>query len=165
MRRTLCLLLFVLVGTASLVQAESKSAGAFEKLKSLVGKWQGKLEDGSTAKLSYELTSGGSVLVETMAPSKEHTMVTMYHQNGDNLMATHYCAAGNQPRMQASPGTGELKKLDFKFVDATNLAKTSPSFMKNLVVTFEDNNHFTQQWTWSQDGKETSSLFKFERKK
>jgi len=165
MRRALCLLLLFLVWTAPLAQAESKSAGAFEKLKSLVGEWQGKLEDGATAQVSYELMSGGSVLVETMTPTKEHTMVTMYHQNGDNLMATHYCAAGNQPRMQASPAGGEVKKLDFRFVDATNLAKTSPTYMKNLVVTFQDNDHFTQMWTWSQDGKETASLFKFERKK
>ncbi len=27
-------------------------------------------------------------------------MITMFHMDGDRLLMTHYCGAGNQPRMK-----------------------------------------------------------------
>jgi len=113
----------------SSILAQNKSARApaavgFEKLKSLVGEWQGTGTQGST-NVTYQLVSNGSALMETLMPPNEPSMVTLYHRDGDKLMMTHYCSFGNQPRMRAEVPAGEIKNLNFTFVDATNMANSS----------------------------------------
>jgi hypothetical protein len=92
-------------------------------------------------------------------------MVTMYHQDGDRMMMTHYCEAKNQPRMRTEPIKGEPKMLDFKFLDVTNLAKPTDPVMKGLKIAFLDADHITEEWLFSADGKETPETMSFERKK
>ena len=61
--------------------------------------------------LSYELIAGGTALVERERTDKTPEMLTVYHLDGKRLVLTHYCMAGNQPRMEAksfNPGTGDL---------------------------------------------------------
>ena len=52
-------------------------------------------------RISYRLVSNGTTLMETMDSGHDTSMVTMYHVDGSRILATHYCAAGNQPRMAA----------------------------------------------------------------
>lgn len=54
-----------------------------------------------------------------MNVNKAHSL-TVYHRDGDDLIATHYCPQGNQPRLKmVSPSKkGEIR---FDFKDATNL--------------------------------------------
>jgi hypothetical protein len=91
-------------------------------------------------------------------------MITMYAPDGGSILATHYCAAGNQPRMRAKTSPGDLQLLDFQFVDATNTA-AAPELMKRLVITFQDADHFTQSWTSSTEGKEQTTSFVYTKKK
>ena len=49
---------------------------------------------------TYRVTAAGSAVMEVLFPGTDHEMVTVYHQDGDDLILTHYCAAGNQPRMK-----------------------------------------------------------------
>jgi hypothetical protein len=167
MKGYLLLLLVVTLITLSSnsVMAQSKATTGFEKLKSLVGEWEGKAQDGRQLNVTYQIVSGGSALIETLQSANEPSMVTLYHLDGDRLMATHYCSAGNQPRMLAQPTAGELKDLDFKFVDVTNLAKPRAGHMRNLAVTFEDKDHIKQVWTFRMDGKDEKTTFNLERKK
>jgi hypothetical protein len=76
---------------------------------------------------------------------------------------THYCGAGNQPRMRAQASFGNT--ITFKFVDVTNLKDRSEGHMTGLVIKFVDANHVTQEWTWKADGKETTSTFNLQRVK
>jgi hypothetical protein len=110
--------------SAHSVLAQSTAAAGFEKLKALVGEWQGTGPHGKV-NLSYQLISGGSALMEILDPISEPSMATIYHLDGDKLVMTHYCSIGNQPRMLAQVPAGEIKNLSFTFVDATNLAKPS----------------------------------------
>jgi hypothetical protein len=167
MKGYLLLLLVVTLITLSSnsVMAQSKATTGFEKLKSLVGEWEGKAQDGRQLNVTYQIVSGGSALIETLQSANEPSMVTLYHLDGDRLMATHYCSAGNQPRMLTQPTAGELKDLDFKFVDVTNLAKPKAGHMRNLAVTFEDKDHIKQVWTFRMDGKDEKTTFNLERKK
>jgi hypothetical protein len=90
-------------------------------------------------------------------------MVTLYAPDGDGIVATHYCAMGNQPRMRAKP-SGDPRHVDFQFLDATN-AGASSEMMRRLVVTLQDPDHFRQAWTSSANGQERTSEFVYTRKK
>ena len=166
-RHTLFLCFFVLASLhAGPAFAQSKAEPGFDMLKSLVGEWQGEGPDGSPVQLTYELFSGGSALVEKMEPEGDQSsMVTVYHLDGDNLMMTHYCSAQNQPRMRAEPVKGGVEKIDFSFVDATNLSDPSDGHMAGLVVSFLDDDHITQEWTFLAEGKKSPWTFEFERVK
>jgi hypothetical protein len=80
-------------------------------------------------------------------------------------MATHYCEAGNQPRMRTEPIRADAASLRFSFLDVTNLAKPTDPHMRELVVTFQDPDHLQQRWTFSEGGKETPATFVYARKK
>ena len=82
---------------------------ALERLKALAGEWVA-AEDGEMAKKGdlvarYAVTAAGSAVVETVFPGSAHEMVTVYHADGPDLVLTHYCMEGNQPRMRARDGT------------------------------------------------------------
>ena len=100
---------------------------------------------------------------ERLAMGSESEMVTIYHPDGDRLMMTHYCSAHNQPRMRSQSVSTEIKNITFDLVDVTNLSAPDAGHMKKLVVTFADRDHFTQEWTWAQNGKERTEVIKFER--
>jgi hypothetical protein len=142
-----------------------KTVPEFEKMKSLVGEWQGKSLDGATAKVTYTLVSDNSALMEKLVMGGESEMVTMYHPDGDHLMMTHYCSAHNQPRMRTQKGSMEITNIIFDLVDVTNLLAPDAGHMKKLVLTFTDQDHFTQEWTWREKGKESAVVIRFERKK
>ena len=145
--------------------AESKGSAGLDPLKILVGDWQGKGPDGKSIQASYQFTSGGTSLLETITPAQEPSMTTLYHVDGRHLMLTHYCSLGNQPRMIADLPRGEVKTLRFSFLDATNLESPTAPHMHKVTFTVQDKDHFTQEWVLSQDGKEMPMVFTFERKK
>ncbi len=155
---------------ASLVLAAAppgKGSPDFEKMKSLAGVWQGKDKEGKPIQISYKVISGGTAVMENLE-MKGHAeaMVTIYHMDGDHLMMTHYCTMGNQPRMKAEKASSADNAITFSFVDATNLASPDDPHMHGLVITFNDKDHFTQEWTLRANGKDTApDLFSFVRSK
>jgi hypothetical protein len=118
---------------------------AWEKMKTLVGSWQGMMGGTTPVSVTYTLVSNGTSLMESL--TAEHlSMITMFNPDGDTILATHYCAAGNQPRLRAKTTT-DPKSLDFQFVDVTNNQSPKMEVMNRLLVTFQDADHFQQQWT------------------
>jgi|SRR5208283_3988906 len=163
--------ILIVVCAATLIAGDSqegaKSSPQFDKMKSLVGTWKGKDDEGKPVTASYKLVSGGSSLMESLE-MQEHpdAMITMYHLNGSKLMMTHYCSMGNQPRMRVENVSKDGNIYTFKFVDATNLASKKDAHMSKLVVTFKDDDHFSQDWTMNKGGKDVHhALFDFERVK
>jgi hypothetical protein len=136
---------------------------AWDKLRSLVGAWQGTYE-GKTARLTYALVSNGTALLETMDAPDSTQMVTLYHPDGASLLMTHYCSIGNQPRMRAK-GLESGNKLAFAYVDAANLKSKDEHRMTRLVLTFTDLDHLTQEWTSEEGGKEHVGRFEFTRQR
>ena len=152
-----------LVLFAGFAMPQSKPATGFDRLKSLVGEWEAKAESGNSVQVSYKLVSGGSALSEVLAPAGEPEMLTVYNLDGKHLMLTHYCSAGNQPRMRAAAPAGAIKRLVFSFFDSTNLPDPSRGHMHRVMFTFEDSDHFTQEWTWREKGRDTPAVFHFTR--
>jgi len=152
----------VLLGLALPLAAAEKADPSWEKLKTLVGEWEGTYE-GKSARVSYALVSNGTVLMESMETDDATQMVTLYHPDGTSLLMTHYCAMGNQPRMR-SKGFKD-GRIDFTYVDATNLKASDADRMTRLVVSFPDASHLVQEWTSMEGPKEIVSRFEFVRKK
>ena len=160
-------LLSVAVVMAGHPMGEAKSNPGFDKMKSLVGTWNGKDGDGKAVMASYKLVSAGTSIMETLEMNETpEAMVTMYHPNGDKLMMTHYCSMGNQPRMRTDKVGADASKMTFTMFDATNLASAKDPHMMKLIVMFKDADHFSQEWSMAQDGKVAHvARFDFERSK
>jgi hypothetical protein len=133
---------------------------AYSQLQSLVGEWQADTPMGK-AHITYESIAGGSAVVER--ESMEH-METVFHLDGNRLLLTHYCDLGNQPRMEARAYDAQVRKLDFTFLDATNLANPAASHMHNASYHFIDANHFSARWELYENGRQKSAeTFEFTR--
>jgi hypothetical protein len=140
--------------------APSAAQQSFDKMKTLAGTWKGtvtvdpKQENfGTTAmQITMRVTSRGNALVHEMQeagtpldPTKYDHPVTMLYVDGDKLLLTHYCDAGNRPRM-----TGKLspdgKKVEFDFVDLSG--GNAYGHMYHAVFTAIDDSHHIEDWTY-----------------
>ncbi len=75
------------------------SSQVFETLKMLIGDWQVTHDHGRISTVNYEMRCNNSVIVETWALKPGIDSLTLYHMDGDDFIATHYCPLGNQPRL------------------------------------------------------------------
>lgn len=142
-----CLAVAVLVGPAQAEDKQAKNAG-LEQLKKLAGTWVAVGEDGKptdTVVSVFKVTAAGSAVQETIFPGQPQEMVSLYHLDGKDLLMTHYCAAGNQPRMKLD-AKGKKGVLKFDFVSGTNLDPAKDMHMHEGSITLLDDDHI--QWTW-----------------
>jgi hypothetical protein len=137
-----------------------------DQFKQLAGDWVGKdPHEGKDMLVNYKVTSNGSAVVETIGPGSDHEMVTVIHPDGEDLMLTHYCALGNQPKMKAKT-RGDDKKVAFEFVGATNMKSDKDMHMHSVTFTFVDKDNLKAEWTHYMDGKEAGTVaFDMKRKK
>jgi hypothetical protein len=153
--------LVALVTTSAL--ADPQGATAFEKLKRLEGSWSGKTSDGKAVQVSNRVTAGGSALMSEIMGHEE--MVSMFHMDGDRLLMTHYCAAGNQPRMVATLSS-DGQTITFDFLDATNLLPSQEGHMERVVFTLIDADHHTEDWQFTDNqGRKQHERLVLERQK
>ena len=165
MVRKLASLAFAILFPSVLPQTASPAndPSPFESLKALVGEWEGSNAQGPV-KITYTLVSNGSALMERMQPAKEPEMITMYSVDGDHIMVTHYCSAGNQPQMRSEIMQARAQKYSFSLVRVTGLKSADEGHMVGLVLTIVDRDHLTQQWQYWAKGKTSTEVFDFKRK-
>jgi hypothetical protein len=144
---------------------QAKPASGFEQLKTLVGEWQAKSPKGELFTTMIRLVSNGTALEETFQNSEDTQMVTLYYPDGNRLAMTHYCSAGNQPRMETAATTADQKEFDLAFQGITNLPSPESGHMHRLVIKIADSDHFSEEWTWRENGKDQTHSFEFTRKK
>jgi hypothetical protein len=97
---------------AELSKARFAFSPELEKIKGLAGRWEGttfrEREGTSAAVVTYEVTAGGSAVIEKLFPGTRREMTTVYHDDSSGrLVAAHYCNAGNQPRLRLMESNGE----------------------------------------------------------
>jgi hypothetical protein len=146
--------------------AQSSGQKSFDTIKSLAGNWEGKDSQGGAVEVSNRVTAGGSAVmseIKTNMHGKSEDMISMINMDGDRLLLTHYCSAGNQPRMQAALSP-DGKSITFSFIDATNLASADAPHMKSVTFNFIDENHHTEEWHFAMQGKEMVQRFDLQRK-
>lgn len=133
-----------------------EAAATFERFKALAGEWRAQSTRGWDEVLTYEVSAGGSVVMETntFTDAPDRTMYTFFHLDGHRLLATHYCASGNQPRLQATALADGGRTVTFTYLDGTGLPSRDHGHMDQAVFRFVDGDTFTSKWTWYAKGHE-----------
>jgi hypothetical protein len=143
-------LLALTAGVRSDDKAGDKAAAthpALERLKRLAGTWVAAGEDGKPTDQVVSVirvTAGGSAVHETLFPGQPHEMVSVYHRDGADLVMTHYCMLGNQPRMKADPKSPP-NQIRFQFAGGSNLDPAKDKHMHEGTITFIDEDHI--EWS------------------
>ena len=135
--------------------AQAPVHAGLEKLKKLAGTWFEADENGNpTDKLVsvIKVTAGGSAVTETTMPGDPMEMVSVYHMDKDDLLMTHYCALGNQPRMKADPNA-PANQIKWMFDGGTNFDPAKDMHMHSATLTFVDNDHIEVAGVAWVDGK------------
>lgn len=155
----------VLLTMSTVALAQSSSQKAFDQMKSLAGTWEGTL-DGKAMHVSLRVTSMGNALMHEMTGAgRPDDPITMFNLDGDRLLLTHYCDAGNQPRMVATVSP-DGKTITFNFVEATNLLSSQMGHMQRVIFSFIDPDHHTEEWEFAMaDGKQMGGLLDLKRAK
>lgn len=168
----------LLVGVSFLALGDEKhnhgpkpvANAGLDKLKTLVGTWVTADKDGKpTAEVVsvIKLTAGGSAIQETLFPGQPHEMISIYTADGSDVLMTHYCILGNQPRMKAS--TKSLTNtLKFEFAGGTNLDPKKDKHMHAATLTIIDADHYEMEgvgWENGEPAKEMCNGMKLVRKK
>jgi hypothetical protein len=127
----------------------------FERLKTLVGTWEGKTDMGQgpvDLKVQFRLLAGGTVLEERVFAGTPNEMITMYYEQGDKLALTHYCVMGNRPGMLLK--ASDAKSLMFDFDKTCGINPAKESHMHALKIRFDDADTVTTSCKAILDGKE-----------
>jgi hypothetical protein len=138
----------------------------WEKIKSLVGEWDGYAVENSQkmpVHISVRMTANGSAVMHWIDAGTPHEMVTMFHMDQAELLATHYCSAHNQPRLRATP-SAKPTQVVFEFKDGTNI-HPGDGYMRQLVLTFIDADHHNETWGFDNKGKVEAGSFYLTRVK
>jgi len=148
--------LFVLIAATAFAQSDAQKS--FDKLKTLAGSWEGHVTtippqadiEGKLTHATLRVTSmGNAIMHEMTGAGRPDDPITMLYLDGDRLLLTHYCDAGNRPRMvgKISP---DGKTVEFDFLDVAG--GTQYGHMDHAVFTVIDENHHVEDWTYMEPG-------------
>jgi hypothetical protein len=151
--------------------AQSDAQKSFDKMKTLAGSWEGQVTtvpqeasvEGKLTQVSFRVTSMGNTLMHEMTMGgRPDDPITMLYLDGDRLLLTHYCDAGNRPRMtgKVSP---DGKTVEFDFLDVAG--STQYGHMHHAVFTFLDANHHIEDWTFMVGDKPVHAHLNLQRTK
>lgn len=145
--------------------SSSEAHKTFEQIKGLAGVWRGpvtleppqkEVNNGDATQVSMRVTSRGNALVHEMKdpsvpddPSRYDHPLTMFYLDNDRLLLTHYCDAGNRPRMVAR-SSPDGKIVEFDFLDVAG--GTQFGNMQHAIFTTVDANHHIEDWTYMMPG-------------
>lgn len=130
---------------------------AFERFVGLAGAWRESSTKGWSGRTEFRVLARGSVVLslfdfDDAAPRSG--MASAVHLDGDRLLLTHYCEAGNQPRLVATRISPDAREIELEFLDGTGMMSRNEGHMDRVVFRFRDPNRFSSQWTWFQNGEE-----------
>jgi hypothetical protein len=153
--RVLLLIAAAINAKSPSTSSEAQADAAFARLKTLSGEWQSVGPKGEVSRISMQVISGGSAVMETfssdMLPPNSGGMVTIYYIDGGDLVLTHYCIAHNQPHLRATHYDATTGELDFDFVNGGNISTGNEGHMHSMKLHFIDDQHYSGEWEFMQD--------------
>ncbi|HEY0566012.1 MAG TPA: hypothetical protein VGC88_10540 [Terriglobales bacterium] len=161
----------LLISLSATAFAQSDADKSFTQLKTLDGTWEGKVttdvpmgppgSENDPIHVSLRTTSRGHALLHEIIPTKspDHP-VTMMYLEGDQLMLTHFCDAGNRPRMRGKLSP-DGKSVGFEFVDVAG--PLQHGHMHDAKFTFIDADHHAEDWTFMMDKQTVHAHFDLHR--
>jgi hypothetical protein len=170
---TLAVFLWLVIGPLAVSSGGTQMGSVshskdFEKMKQLVGVWDGTTDMGKGAvamKATYELTSAGNAIIERLFVGLPYEMVTVYYDYNGKLAMTHYCSLGNQPHMELM-NPGENNMLFVLSEKNPNLASVKETHMHSLNISFDNKDNITHTWSLYENGeKKTDTVIKLTRTK
>lgn len=155
-------ILFVTMIAAALLASGARAAEmtkidartAFEKLKGLAGDWNGNAQAGEHGSqtiptaVTYRTASNGTVVTEVLFPGTPHEMMTLYYLQGNDLVATHYCAMGNQPHFKLDLAKSTPTELVFAFDGGTNFDPAKDGHIHDGRIGFTADGQLDSSWTF-----------------
>lgn len=148
----------LLLSLAIPVAADTATQKAFERLKALDGAWEGQITtnpkapeiDGKTMNVTLRVTSMGNALMHEMTGAgRPDDPITILYLEDEKLALTHFCDAGNRPRMLgtvAADGT----RVEFEFSGMSGGDRFG--HMHRAVFTFVDESRHTEDWYYMMPG-------------
>ena len=144
-------LMLMLLWTGAFAQSDAQKS--FDKLKALSGVWEGKVTTDMPVAASIQnnlmhvtlrTTSRGNALLHEMTSAgSPDDPITMFYLDEDRLLLTHYCDAGNRPRMEGKVSP-DGKTVEFAFLDVAG--SNQHQHMHHAKFTFIDADHHTEDW-------------------
>lgn len=128
-----------------------RGSAGFERMKTLVGKWQGESPMMGKMNTEFRLIAGDSVIEERFAGGTPMEMLSVYHDVNGKLTMTHYCMLRNQPRMKLVKSTANSLTFDLAPTPGLNAAKDK--HMHGTTYTFLDADHFKLEGVSWENGK------------
>ncbi len=161
-----------LISLSAAAFAQSGAQSSFDKMKALAGSWEGTVTtvppeptvEGKPVQVSLRVTSMGNALMHEMRiAGRPDDPITMLYLDGNRLLLTHYCDAGNRPRM-----VGKLvpdgNTVEFSLLDVAG--STQYGHMHNAAFTVVNPDHHTEEWNFMVEGKgPVRAHFDLQRKK
>ena len=100
--------------------------------------------------MTYDLASNGSIVTEEFG--KE---LSVFYSDKGNLLMTHFCNRGNQPRLKLKAG-GTAGRYEFDMFDITNLKDPSDDHVRAIIYGIPDPQHIRLEIIWKKgDGEES----------
>ena len=135
--------------------AQSDARKSFDKLKTLSGAWEGKVTTDMKVAVPLEKTPmhivlrttsrGNALMHEMTSAGSADDPITMFYLDEDRVLLTHYCDAGNRPRMEGKLSL-DGKSLEFTFLDV--VGSNLQQHMHHAKFTFIDADHHIEDWTF-----------------
>ena len=84
-------------------------------------------------------------------------MVSVYTADGPDLIMTHYCVLGNQPRMKADPKSPS-NQIVFRFAGGTNLDPAKDKHMHEATLTIVGDDRIEVKGTGWENGAPANDM-------
>jgi hypothetical protein len=148
------LLFLMLAASAALGSSET----VFEIFKGFEGKWA--IRSGQKTlpiEMTYESGSKGSIVTEQFG--KE---LSVFYRDGQSLLMTHFCNAGNQPRLRLRKNT-RAGVFEFQMFDITNLQSADADHVERVVYKIIDDKTIDLEIVWKKGKSEESEKYTLTR--
>ena len=148
----MCAILLSMQATSGAVPG---AANAFEVFKSFAGRWSIQADGKTlTTEMLYDVGSKGSIVTEQFG--KE---LSVFYVNDQHLSMTHYCNAGNQPRLRLKQGS-RAELFEFEMFDITSSSgDPAEPHVQKIIYKPVDDKHLDLEIIWQKGTLEESEKY------